>query len=92
MYVFLLTVSFMCREQLPQVATDNHCDSIWLTAFPNPEIASSVRGYFATEEGCLAAASEEMKKEAAVSAQLAKSEGAFLRNPHIDCRPTRVKP
>jgi hypothetical protein len=95
MYVFLLTVSFMCNEQVPAVASQQGCDGVWMAALPaeDRKIATSVRGYFASEAGCLAGASTEMRKEAAVSEHLAKS-GAVdaLRNPHIVCQKVKVQP
>jgi hypothetical protein len=94
MYVFLLTVSFLCNEQSPAVAEQHGCNSLWMSV-----PVERVDSYFASEAGCMEAARALTQKASAVSAHIAthiaKSLGAAataLDNPHVGCRRVALRP
>lgn len=58
MYVFVLTLSYLCREQSAIVADNHGCRSPATHLMPVPIAQERVVGYFASQPGCTAAGAE----------------------------------
>ena len=94
MYVFLLTVSFLCKEQSEFVANNHGCNAPVIAAQSEPVAHEFIFGYFASEAGCAAAAKSWRQSDAGVQAQLMKNDATAyaLQKAHVACKSEKVQP
>ena len=101
MYIFLLTVSFLCSEQTADMAAKSGCNNISDTALMEQQsnvARTDVRGYFATEAGCLRAAREEESVERKLDAHLVQLDSnpqfhsSVFHTAHVACKAVSLNP
>ena len=91
MYVFVLTISYLCHEQSAIVAENHGCSTPIIGFMPVPVAQERVAGYFASESGCATAMRKERAAEVAVETHLAP-DALALRQAHYACTRHEVAP
>jgi hypothetical protein len=101
LYVWILTTTFYCADQPPQVAAKYDCGGPgWMVAeaagVPRSQETARIDqgGIFASANGCEDAAEKSRKVAAELDAHLRKtdSSGNFPRSPKITCERHKVNP
>jgi hypothetical protein len=101
--IFILHMTFLCKEQGEPIATQQHCHD--MSQLLEPDIASeSVEGYYASEVGCRLGMIALQKKQEQVYAHFeGKTPGSdvrvhpvnpgyYLHTPHYACVKQTVQP